>query len=1242
MNRGRKRTTRRGTVLLMIVSLLAMLFMIVSAYIILARHDRQSLQLVNRAERVSQIIDSIEDVVADALRSPGGSAEMVTGANYSDIPGYGGTDPNDGPWGSPWLASAEPVRDPATSNTWPEDYRFPAVTGISGNAVGTLPLTGLMLDADADGTMEVYPVSNPDLGSLTLDTAANAREPFTDADGDGIPDSSFAGVAVLTELANAMAGRAVRAQDINIANLDPNDHNSYPDYLRWQQFVQQSRYAAAVRIISHGGMVQVSAPSDRAMWNSQFLGQMFNWVRHPWDSGSPTLDELYAMWTSSGAVEPILRRRGGLLAGQRSGGELSGSQAGLPEALRVLQTRFPYTFNPQYDRKLKADNWQRFNLASLNEWNVWRQAASLDAEAYNDWWNYADPGLSDDPRMGYVRRQLLTTVNNSDELARIMDPNSTGGLGLRPGQLKFYLGRITDMTLDPNDGYPRGAFLATGHFNDRYPEGRPRGFVIIRELADYFYEMLSGHRGWAGTPDATEAVTLRQQAFMLAVNTVAFAAPRDGAGQIDTVHHCDGHDYGPSVNRMLYIGYKPQPFITQAVLYYAAPKDPNDPNTPSDPNDPNGPSDQGFALAVELYNPNDPADPALDLTPYAITVDDPNEVPSPPAATGGVERFGITALQGRQFAVLDVHASHPNDPNGPKNGFFSGLADEHVPIFIEFKPKLVVRLWCWTDPGAGYWPPGFDGWYVVDEMEIDTGKDSEGSSDWYVNTWRDMRHEPYLGPPGSESMRWRMTVAFPCTRCDGLGVSPCNAEVVDGRDPSDVLGQLREPEPLSGPSDNEPNAVDRVGPCTPFYTMNADPNDPDWPGLHGVWRPPSFPTVGFMLFIPRFCHYAEVRTDGTVDRWRPMSAVLHKQWQAREYGTTDPLPADFGHMPIFDNNQEEDSDGPLHLTGRIPWGLLVYDYFTTLNPDDADGDGVPWQSEPGDSALDPYRVPGRININTAPWYVLAGLPVIGPVDHPTQGDLPLAPTASHAFWDNESGVLAGTGFNGTARFASHWTTTEWLIDQPDPQDPWYRLGPYLAQAAAAYRDRVQYVREMTEVTFAHADWRNYGGSVGYAYRPGHYGSIRGQGDPNDPNAGRGFLTVGELANVMGFDGSNRAELQAAPSGTVLGGYGTASGGDFLKAVSRLALLDTHFLTTRSNTFTIYLTLVDRINPQASVRSQLTVDRSNLLPRLVWTDLNGNGIQDPEPDDRYTVVENNGLPEIIGQREVSYFNARYDE
>ena len=134
-------------------------------------------------------------------------------------------------------------------------------------------------------------------------------------------------------------------------------------------------------------------------------------------------------------------------------------------------------------------------------------------------------------------------------------------------------------------------------------------------------------------------------------------------------------------------------------------------------------------------------------------------------------------------------------------------------------------------------------------------------------------------------------------------------------------------------------------------------------------------------------------------------------------------------------------------------------------------------------------------------------------------------------------------------------------------------------------------------------------------------------------------------------------------------------GDFVKAVSLMALLDSQYLTTRSNTFTVYSSVMDRQNPQASVRSQVTVDRSNLLPRLTYAfydpawgyyplsqmndtttvppsapsiaalpvvplllDVDGDSV--PETPVRTT---NAGAePRVIASERVGYFNTRYDD
>lgn len=1252
------KTRRRGTILLMIVGLLAMLFVVVSAYIVLARFDRQALGFVRQGTQVSRIIDSIHDLLAAEIRGPRTTpGASVTGAAYVDTPAYYdgavGT-PGTKVRGAPWLASPEPVRDP-NGAAWPEDYSYPVVTGASGKVSGKRGLTGLMYDADGptgSPPMNVYvrPGNPQNAATLTPDTIANAREPFTDADGDGIPDSYFGSVSVLTELANALVGRSLRA---NTTPEALNWHQVNPDAnrLAWQQFSELARYTVAAKIVSHGGMVQVSTPTNDKRWNSEFIGNMFNWVKHPQDSGwlfprqyQEDRTQLLNMWAQRGAVEPFLRRRGGLLAGTEGAVE-----QGVPPALWELQKRFGRTFVPQYGLALKEDNWQRFNLASLNEWNAWRRAATIDPVAYN---------ANSNVRDAYVPRQLLTTVNLSDELAREqgryvdpVDPNNSLEFsprywnyqlgtppppwlwpGIEPGALKYYLGRIRG-AFDP----VQKRFLTTGASNE-----------IIRDLVSYFCEMLAGHKDFPdldpNTP-LTDNERRLQQAYMLAVNTVAFAAPHGINQQVDAVWTLD-----LAGNR--YIGYAPQPFITQVVAY----------NDPEDPNDPNSPP--RIALAVELYVPHDSAVPhpgslanyALDLQYFGLSIDD-NFIPGNPSAAALAQLAGRT--QGRTFTWYSVHSGNNAffDSHNP-NGKFTTFS---VPYEADGQP-IKVKLW----------RQSFSlGWYLVDEIEVET-EDTGGvglprNEKWYVNLRRDTSWEPYLGRWDQQQTgapaRWRMAVAF---QPDDPEYKQLHT-VVRGSspDPNIVLPPYQLGSGIDDPFNTgmlEDRSADQLcaigghplGPAVPLYLMNAGADS--WPTesyafIHGTKRPASFPTVGFMLFVPRLSHMV---TSG--GERKPMSRLLRDLWKDRysldpNNPTLLPLPpADFGHMPIFDNTQEVQSGakkvvGEFADTGRIPWGLLVFDYFTTLNPNDANSDGTE-----GDR-LDPYRVEGRININAAPWYVLAGLPLLGPT---SSGDLALSKFGEAAFWSIKSGGLVGTAAdpnNPAPRYPSGLVNGSNLTN-----GGWYRMRPWLAQSIAAYRDRVQYATYVgAEPPLEMAYRRSDPYEPNAPYRPARYGPanepVRGASDISQNGDSRlwkrGFLSIGELANVMGFDASILPGATwvagGGDSNPVLGPYTIGVnqyhlGGDFMKAVSLLALLDTQFLTTRSNTFTVYLTLTDRKDPQASVRSQVTIDRSNLLPRLLpGYDSDNNGYPDT-----FITQEDSGLPETVGQREVSYFNARYDE
>jgi hypothetical protein len=276
----------------------------------------------------------------------------------------------------------------------------------------------------------------------------------------------------------------------------------------------------------------------------------------------------------------------------------------------------------------------------------------------------------------------------------------------------------------------------------------------------------------------------------------------------------------------------------------------------------------------------------------------------------------------------------------------------------------------------------------------------------------------------------------------------------------------------------------------------------------------------------------------------------------------------------------------------------------------------------------------------------------------------------------------------------------WRRNQADWNKGRYRLGPWLAQAAAAYRDGVQYVRyaPATDLFAVYADSHLRGGEGALygpgsginalAYRPTMYGSfgggtnggIRGAAQTGEVRPRHyGFVTVGELLNVKGFDSSRHDQLPTAanpltPESTTLGR------GDFVKAVSLLALLDSQYLTTRSNTFTIYASVMDREDPQASMRSQTSVDRGNLLPRLSYAfydpttgnryplnqvdlsdpanaaitqlplvpmlldlkDASGNATPDGVAETPMRLTNDDAEPRVIARQRVGYFNARYDD
>lgn len=1323
---------KRATILVMIVGLLAALFLSVTAYITLARFGQLTLNAVREGRTIDEALKSVTTYARSSIRQSlaDGAGNVLAGGvedptqvisttnrvlrTYSDTNIVGGL-------GTRWLGGSEPVIDyqyltpgfvaygsreqllgatKQSVSVFTEAAPFEQAIPFAPPASPAIGFTnpnpgiqqqiyhnkaGLLLenDYDQDYVMQI----RFNAGGGNEDLLRSVRRAWMDADGDGMADTSFTGVAALAELANAVAGVSVRppvaledalgnAQHFYASAIsDPNGAGSDPDRLlaiQWRNYDSAARYDIAVKVIDNGGLVALMSPEDEVLgnqvWNREFVTGMFNWVRSSRDGTMiPSTNTNRLLTEASRAarsVEPFLRYRGGSIANYAEQ-----SLAAMPAILSDLRDNYPYTFdvaqsiNPTW----RPNGWQRYNLAAFlangthDEWSAFLASSTIDTQQMNKFRGYA-LGQGQAPRY-YNHRNLLTTLSYSDELARDLQPATPDlsppvapddDMGLQTGALKFYLGKIA------------WCFDQQGYFVPGTPT-IPRGHAVIRELANYYYEMLRPYGGWRNSPTTqlqtgdSEAVTRRQQAFMLAVNTVAFAAPRIQSGggglgalqngAIDVVHYTDTDPVSGQL--YTYYGYAPQPFITEVHIHNEGEE--------------NGGRN---AVAVELYYPHDPApnstgkwDPAdpyaLPLQDFAISVNNQDPV-SLQAAFQGQPK-----LSGRHFAALQI-----DDGN---NTIFRAYTPNPIEGWIRDMPvsltnangyrQLTVKLWRRSSNPM----VGVGGWIVVDEMVVGDGRNGsdrlpgDDAFSWRASFYRDvgdaygLMKEAFFGDlaPLARPARWRMAGAIHDGDVDQEMVDPNQQMPVSG-----LIGYL------SNASNPSPSM--RLAPFVPLYTMNAGANYAPNAGvlIHGSWRPRSFPTVGFLLYVPRFSHTGA----------QPMSEYLWEQWANpndptppwpawRTYSAgSERYPADFGHMWIFDNHQEirngfyyDDPSATHGGVGKIPWGLLVFDYFTTLQLDE-NGDG--------EADIDPLRVPGRINVNTAPWYVLAGLPVVNP--HNFQAILN---QASPAFWSAASGVMVGQSqatliMSDNAplqRFALRSMNPAQTLVYSDAQSGWLRLGPVLAQAIAGYRDRLSYVPD-DATALPRADVRNSGSFLERRYRAetqqdlinfaGYaYGEMRRDYTLSSQRSYRGFIGLGEMLNVYGMDSAIQSLIGNGygPLGARAGAHTLNLAPDFFKAVSLMALLDTHFLTTRSNTFTVYVSIMDKEDPQSSVRAQLTVDRSNCLPKLVTYPTAVDPLNRPMTyqtglggEIKPVIIRSDDLPEILVERRSGYFNTRFDK
>jgi hypothetical protein len=326
----------------------------------------------------------------------------------------------------------------------------------------------------------------------------------------------------------------------------------------------------------------------------------------------------------------------------------------------------------------------------------------------------------------------------------------------------------------------------------------------------------------------------------------------------------------------------------------------------------------------------------------------------------------------------------------------------------------------------------------------------------------------------------------------------------------------------------------------------------------------------------------------------------------------------------------------------LPWGQLVFDYFTAL-PLSSPG---PYGNPTGDRNFAParadsiprvdlngLRVHGRININAAPWTVLSGLPLV-PRDR-----LPAAfRFTTKRFALNTTLCVGGL---------HHGAVCEVDADcdrgtcPPIPAGQAIPIGQALAQAIVAYRE----ARAVDD-----GSGENRTGDYGTgAAATGMIGEFPHGWDVSIPplvRRGTGFMTVGELANVrhlgassmqcilpemppcsvQPIDGYNRYSFYRVDAGMIADG---ATDLDYVSAIALLVSLG-DWVTVRSDVFTIYGTL--RGEGDRAISDDVQRAR----------DVDTRALRFQETVDRLPVFLGEAAPVVIGERVLTkYVDVRND-
>ncbi len=1154
---------RRGVVLILVVAVLGILFVAGAALltqvtfssknISAMQADRENLEVVRQAERIatdalaagfmgrdgipaspeSPLLmhqQGLPDVPCDNL---GTNACVLTLPTVAEIPGV-----------HPWIGVTEPIEAPDEDGVLHSEWKLHADAVAMVNLRPSIEPGRAFIDPEdwAPTPLHITATYDPDTPELSL--AVHADNPLrsayssyegykyfqADADGDGVADAfefRLPRSLLPTDVYDAVASRL---RDPNVVGLTGTA--ALPGRR------DENDLFVALRIVPHGAMANLNASPMSVRrtvlrYSTTPLG------------GEPTDEELFPPEGFSPEANEWLLRNRGLIPPQQ-----------LPTTRLIASMTEPLLRPHALDQSASAEDllmwtkrrWWSYDAADVATANAaWR--AMMFAQGPSSPTTTTGSGnLVDDDV--YDVAHNLTTVSHDDLLIRA--PRNTSGVdmvALMAGDDDYRkYGDPSDPNLHAWDNYPfhldASGDRRLGRIKLSLPELdrwlNEHGLAmtdlaapttgqaerIRRTIQDAFLLMLTQRQrvyksDKSYDPDL-DARVRAVEAAMLTANLIDFA-DMDNTPTAVPVIGLDGApilgaDSSVATNTLVAYGFERQPFITE--LYLKTAFEVTDDTLKKDES----------SFAIELYNPYSTA---LTIPANTFYLQDKT-------ATLGSGNDATVFKEGVAIMLPRLPLTKVPALQIPAGGY----ATLYSSGFMQPSASgTVVEL---ASQGGNLW--GFDDASRIQLMRaINTGT---GVVNIAIDEFDVRGHVT----PSPDPVRTQLIGEIRSWQRD----TTASSAVSFWRCTVPVAGEL---------NSTNLNVTNQAGTTSAYENTTVYPVHLDVANT-GLFTT-AFPTTGAMLLMSRMAHvYDPSDPAGASTPWTSPFNSLHVNLVghdpsgnphniANEYNQIDN-----GRMPVFDlyaldpdsapNPADQElfppryhmvpgwnSTAPAHVPGRsdgleaLPWGQLLFDYFTAIPlfpcPDPADSLDPTCEFTYPPVDQEGLRVSGRIDINTASWRVLAGLPMI--------------PSDRFDTWLNST-------YPDTLRtLTGAWPAV---------------LGDDLAQGIVAYRE----ARGPAQLPWGYAIVDDY-----LTARDPHASDA----DQTEfhPRHGYGFLTVGELLNVRAdeepyINARVDSSLRDNDDGAAV--QSTYDGTDvtqcFEKAVANLVMLE-DWVTTKSHVFTIY-------------------------------------------------------------------------